>query len=276
MRAAIVPTGVVLLCAALFGQMHCSAQIRNAQALQTDAAFQFMQEPPVQSELEANLEGMQVEGAVGSAAEFNDRAIVRTRLLQLNGAEQDFLRSIRLAPANPVPYLNLSRLYYLLEETDNAYRVLDRFVDRAEANERDLFQIGQDLMFARRDAEARLYMRAMLARRRLPVEAALWLAADRMRSQDYAAAMEYYDRTLAINPDESRALFGMAYIHYQAANYDRAAFFAGLAIDHGSIEPDVYYLSARSLFQLERFEQALQVLRDCPVDRRNLEMIRLQ
>ena len=263
----------------------CTAQIRNGDRIATDPYLIYAL-PEHQSEEFQQLDPEDARatlGEPGTAAQWNDAAVLDARLQRIDQAETEFETAIHLAPTDPLAYANLARLYFLLGELD---RVRDVYAKLATAtgNGDALLARAMDLAGAGRLPEARLLMEALA---RPPVaalarplsaatqnapgsetradltppagEAALWLAADAMHALDYGRAREYYDQVLAVNALEPRALFGRGYISYLAEDWTAAARLLGLARTRGSVEPALPYYLTRALFQLERYPEALAI-----------------
>ncbi|MCR9141225.1 MAG: hypothetical protein NXI24_03170 [bacterium] len=251
----------------------CVAQVRNGDLIAADPHLvyagperlteEFQQQDPEDARASSALENP------ASAADWNDRAVLDARLQRLAAAEEAFVQAIQLEPDASLSYLNLGRLYLLLDESEQARNNYARLAARSPSTAGQLYQQAVDFSAAGRLTEARWIMQALAG---LPADSAaapgmqatLWLAGDAMHALDYGRAREYYDRVLAVDAFDARALFGRGYIAYLAEDWSGAAELLGLARKHGSVETGLPYYLTRALFERERYDEALTIARSVP------------
>lgn len=256
---------IVCLGLSIPGLSGCIAQIRNGDQIAADPYLTYAT-PERTTEEFLQLEPTEARLALENpttAAEWNDRAVLDARLQQLDAAETAFEKSIELEPQTPLAYYNLGRLYTLLGEDARARQIYVRLVQKGAVPGERLYQRATQMSGENRRGEARWIMEALASIVAQPasIDAALWLAGDAIHALDYARARDYYDRVLAKNPLEPRALFGRGYISYLAEDWPAAAHLLGLALKHNSREPTLPYFLTRALFEQERYSEALKIVR---------------
>ena len=266
----------------------CIAQVRNGDRIAVDPHLTYAAaERRTQEFQQLDLEEARAHPALENpenGADWNDRGVLEARLQRLAAAEQAFQQAITLAPAESLPYYNLSRLYALLGEDDRARKIYARLVQQGGLDGARLYERAIEMSAGGRLREARWMMQSLADQlpARAPeaagseqnvrsglapagaIEAALWLAADAMHALDYGRARSEFDRVLTVSPRDARALFGRGYISYLAQDWPAAAHLLGLARSGGSTEPGLPYYLTRALFEEERYDEALAVARAAP------------
>jgi tetratricopeptide (TPR) repeat protein len=259
----------------------CIAQIRNGDQIAADAHLEYAA-PERQTEEFLQTDPADARSALenpSSAGDWNDRAVLDARLQRLAAAEAGFEQAIQLAPDSPLAYFNLGRLYALLGEDARAGEVYRRMLGNRVLPDTGLYERATEMSGAGRLTEARWIMQALATGPRrttaessernpgeqdgqsAAISATLWLAGDAMHALDYARAREHYDRVLAVDALEARALFGRGYISYLAEDWTAAAQLLDLARRQNSTEPGLPYFLTRTLFELERYDEALTIAR---------------
>lgn len=253
----------------------CVAQVRNGDQIARDPYLSYAPENVEFLQLAPDEVRRRLESPA-NAAQWNDRAVAEARLQHLDLAEAGFQQAIQMEPTHSLAYFNLSRLYVLVAEPERARSTYLGLLQSRALGGGELFTQATDMAGAGRHEEATILMEALASidipavvreesggatviQSSPPLEAALWLAADAMHQLDYARARHYFDRVLAVDALEARALFGRGYIGYLAEDWDGAAELLGLAQRARSQEPGLPYLLTRALFEQDRYDEALAV-----------------
>lgn len=249
-----------LLTALLLGLCACTAQIRDDEAIASDALL-------LEHASAVTSQPLAFKPWSGPADE-NDAAVQAVRAGKLDEAELLFEQSIQTKPLFALAYINLARLYTISGEPERARVVYLRLAKEKGFTDAEIFASARKLYEFSRTAEGVGLMEALAETR--PAAAVLtWLGSYRLGLADYAGADAAFDEALSLNRIDGEALFGRGYIRWLAGDANAAADFFGRAMTAGWKEPALCSLRLQALFRSNRLEEAEKEIPGCKVQ--NLE-----
>jgi len=84
------------------------------------------------------------------------------------------------------------------------------------------------------------------------------------KRQEFLMSHDYYQKALEMEPDNTSALIGIAVIYQELELPEKALRYAEKAIKHDDSDPELKYIKADILKELERFDEALDIFNKMP------------
>ncbi|KAM3135023.1 hypothetical protein pb186bvf_012847 [Paramecium bursaria] len=141
---------------------------------------------------------------------------------------KSFRKTIELSPSFRKAYLQISKIYVILEKSDIAVKFLQDGLELDKNNIKILTQLGQinlDLL-------------------------------------QYNEALKFYELCLKLNKNYLKALYGKGYILFQLQKYEQAIHYMLEVIKFNSQLPDTYLILCECLKKLNKKDAALQILQE--------------
>ena len=159
-------------------------------------------------------------------------------------------------PKNLRLMYQLGLAYYNIEEIDKAQRLWRKAAEMMPEKsmmKTTLLDIIKRAEKRKTFLKRKKRLAAVIGNGQIPLEEGLELASLYKEGKEYLKAVNLYKRITAVYPDEPRAYIGVAEINYMEGRILWAQRYYGLALEHGSNDPDV----KRRVEDMEEYLRAL-------------------
>ncbi len=244
----------------------CLYPIRNNENIENDSFFLFLpgneyhrdKAESVQSPWEAKSH----RGKAIIGPDRNNLGILFLRNSLLDDAEDEFLEAQKLLPNNPIPSLNLLRLYYLVDDVSEAKSYLESYLKRSSAVDRKKFE--NLLVETNRQEELVIFRDALSTIPGQELHAWEGLAEYFFSKQEWPKSYFYLEKILQQSPYHKNARGLMLRMAHILEKWDDALVF-GLSLNAtGERIPELEYYIAHAYAEKKRYSEALEWIRKSP------------
>ncbi|MFB5650335.1 tetratricopeptide repeat protein [Leptospira wolffii] len=248
----------------------CLYPVRNNEILEQDTQFLFLPANEYTREkVEEVTSPWQAKSHRGKAIlgpDRNNLGILFLRNSLLDDAETEFLEAQKLLPSNPVPSLNLLRLYYLVDDISEAKKFLSSYLKQAPPVERKKFE--NLLLETDREEELVIFRDALSS---IPgQELGAWegLAEYFFSKQDWPKSYFYLEKILQQSPYHKNGRGLMLRIAHILEKWDDVLVFGNSLSATGERIPELEYYMAHAYFEKRRYAEALTWIGKAPESER--------
>ncbi|WCL48981.1 tetratricopeptide repeat protein [Leptospira sp. GIMC2001] len=258
----------------------CSFPIKHADALEVDDKFIFLdsRSVPIQQMRNPDMarSNLKILMALSNPdfAEKNNLAVLHAKAGQLDLAEKSFRSLLIPKPKDYTPFLNLVRMYYIIEEYSEARSFVSDWV-RREGIQLEEFKRILDLFYK----SYRLKERGMLleAVEKIPgFELYAWIELSKyfLNERDLSSTEYYLQNILTLSPFDEDALMGMAELSLDMRRWQELVDYGkALNLTPNGKKKSFFYI-AKGYFELGNYKEALSWIDKTPeMERANLEFL---
>jgi Flp pilus assembly protein TadD len=159
------------------------------------------------------------------------------------------VRALQLSPVMPHLWVNLGAIYRFAGQHRDAEDSYLYALDLAPDNESAMNNLVVLYGIEGRDEERLAWERRVDRYRDSNPWYHAWLGDQAAGEEDWPAALAYYERAVALLPDDSRLLFAIGQVHFALDDPERASGYLRLAIEHATLRSDIdtYELQLRAI-----------------------------
>lgn len=266
------------LCACLFF-ISCLYPVRNNEVLENDSFFLYLNaeeytREKVDSLIDSPWTARSHRGKATLGPDKNNLGILFLRNSLLDDAEKEFIDAQKLLPNNPVPSLNLLRLYYLAEDISEAKKFLSGYLKQVSPIERKKFE--NLLLETNREEELILFRDALSEIPGQEISAWEGLSEYFFSKQDWPKSYFYLEKILKQSPYNRNARGMMLKMAHILEKWDDVLVFGTSLNATGERIPEMEYFIAHAYFEKRRYNEALDWLKKIPEqEKESIEILEL-
>ncbi|PKA17685.1 hypothetical protein CH363_03340 [Leptospira haakeii] len=258
------PVNLFLLPFLLF--FSCLYPVRNNELIENDPMFLYLPSTDYTREkvdsVKSPWEAKTHRGKAILAPDKNNLGILFVKFSLIDDAEEEFLSSQKLLSNNPIPALNLLRLYYLVDDISEAKKFLQTFLKQSPPIERKKFE--NLLIETQREEELVIFRDALSTIPGQEVYAWEGLAEYFFSKQEWSKSYYYLERILQQSPFHKNARGLMLKMAHILEKWDDVLVF-GLSLNGtGERVPELEYYIAHAYYEKRRYAEALDWLHKAP------------
>ncbi|TGK21162.1 hypothetical protein EHO61_04735 [Leptospira fluminis] len=256
----------------------CVYPVRYAETLESDRGFLYLSSERFTKEkiesIESPWEAKSLRGKAISTEDHNNLGILFAKRSLLDEAEQEFLEARKSSASDPIPILNLLRLYYLVDAISEAKALLSNYLKQTNPTERN--KIEKILLDNLREEELVIFWDSSSSIPGQEVHSWNGLADYFYRKQDWSKSYFYLEKILVVSPYHKNARGLMLKMADTLEKWDEAIVFGQSLIGTAERVPDLEYYLAHAYSEKKRYDEALEWIRKVPEsDRGNLRFLNL-
>lgn len=247
--------------------LHCQYPLRNSSLLETDQHFimynlNIKDVPTRGSRLKSLITKLNLEQSDESK---NNLGVIYAVHSQIELVAKT-LQPLFLGKINQVAFLNLTRMYYLLEE----YSLIRKFVNelvKIDTNYKKTF--NEILLFLQknnRNDERIIILGELINVRGFEVSAAEELGNYYFQNNNISQAEYYFELILRVNPFHKSSLYSLSHMSLDQGNWSDVKIYAKtlLKLSPEKNQLDIYYAIAKAEYELNNFSEAIKYLNQSP------------
>ncbi|WP_039948395.1 tetratricopeptide repeat protein [Leptospira fainei] len=248
----------------------CLYPVRYAETLENDSGFIYLSSQLYPREIVDSIKNpWEAKSQRGKASLFNDRnnlGILLAKNSLLDDAEIEFTEAHKLAPSDPIPVLNLIRLYYLVEDVSECKTFLSGYLKTVSQINRN--KVEKTLEDNHREEELVIYWDVLSNIPGQEVHAWNGLADHFFRKQDWPKSYFYLEKILQLSPYHKNARALMLQMANNLEKWDEAIVFGLSLVRTGERVPDLEYYLAHAYSEKKRYDEALVWIGKVPENER--------
>ncbi|TGK07119.1 hypothetical protein EHO59_03145 [Leptospira semungkisensis] len=245
---------------------YCQYPIRDHERIESDPYFVYL---PATDYTQEKVESVQSPWVAKShrgkailAPDKNNLGILFVRNSLLDDAEIEFQSAQKLLPNNPVPSLNLLRLYYILDDISDAKKFMEAFLKQNPPLERKKFE--NFLIEASRDEELVIFRDALSTIPGQELYAWEGLADYFFTKQEWTKSYFYLEKILQQSPYHKNARGLTMKMANILEKWDDVIVFGLSLTGTGERVPELEYYMAHAYYEKRRYSEALEWIQKAP------------
>ncbi|WP_246048779.1 tetratricopeptide repeat protein [Leptospira sarikeiensis] len=196
------------------------------------------------------------------APDKNNLGILFVHNSLIDDAEEEFLNAQKLLPNNPVPALNLLRLYYLVDDITESKKFLGTYLKQSPALERKKFE--NVLIESNREEELVIFRDSLSNIPGQELYAWEGLAEYFFAKQDWSKSYYYLEKILQQSPFHKNARGLMLKMAHILEKWDDVLVFGTSLSGTGERVPELEYYIAHAYSEKKRYSEALNWIQRAP------------
>lgn len=201
--------------------------------------------------------------------ELNNLAVYGVKLSYIESSEEILKKLQKERPQEMIPFLNLLRIYYLLEEYDIAKKMLNEYYKANTNDKKKVFEFMKFLKSSNRAEEHVLFLDVISTYQEHEMQALEELGQYFLSIGELDLAKSYFEKILTIYAYNPIALFSMMQIHYTNESWANVITYAAPLKKIKSKEKNFHTMMAKAFFELGDYAQAVKISEEAPEEEKN-------
>lgn len=239
----------------------------KADALKNDNRFILLDEnlnpieKPDFSSLDKKIRALQ---KAKSFHDLNNLAVYGAKLSYIESSEEILKKLQKEKPNEMAPFLNLLRIYYLLDEYEIAKNMLNEYYKAHLGDKNKVFEFMKSLKASNRAEEHVLFLDVISNYQEHETQALEELGLYFLSIRDYELAKPYFEKILTIYAYHPVALHSMMQIHFVNESWANVISFGTPLKKEKKKANDYYAMMAKSYYELGEYSQAIKLSEEAP------------
>lgn len=196
--------------------------------------------------------------------ELNNLAVYGVMLSYIESSEEILKKLQKEKPQEMVPYLNLLRIYYLLDEYEIAKKMLNSFYKYHARDKKKVFDFMKYLKESSRAEEHVLFLDVISNYEEYEMQALQELGEYFISIRDLDLAKPYFEKILTIYAYNPVALHSMMLIHYINESWADVITYATPLRKEKAKDKAYYTMLAKAYFELGEYKLAVKASEEAP------------
>lgn len=218
-------------------------------------------ENPNFSNLDQKIKSLQ---KAKSFHELNNLAVYGAKLSYIESSEEIFKKLQKEKPHEMVPYLNLLRIYYVLDEYDIAKKMLNGYYKTHATNKSKIFDLMKYLKAANRPEEYVIFLDVVSNYPEYEIKALEEIGLYFLSTRDLNLAQSYFERILASYTYYPIALYSLMQIHFINEAWSNVIIMGTALQKEKKKEKDYHAMMAKAYYELGEYEKAIKISEEAP------------
>lgn len=191
--------------------------------------------------------------------ELNNLAVYGVKLSYIESSEDILKKLQKENPQEIVPFLNLLRIYYLLDEYEIGKKMLNEYYKIHIGNKKKIIEIMNFLKTTNRAEEYVLFLDVVSNYQEYEMQALEELGLYFISIRDYELAKSYFEKILTIYAYNPVALHSMMQIHFINESWADVISY-GLPLKKEKVKVNGYYaMMAKAFYELGDYAKAVKI-----------------
>ena len=196
--------------------------------------------------------------------ELNNLAVYGVMLSYIESSEEILKKLQKEKPHEMIPYLNLLRIYYLLDEYEIAKKMLNSFYKYHARDKKKVFEFMKYLKESSRAEEHVLFLDVISNYEEYEMQALQELGEYFISIRDLDLAKPYFEKILTIYAYNPVALHSMMLIHYINESWADVITYATPLRKEKAKDKTYYTMLAKAYFELGEYKLAVKASEEAP------------
>lgn len=196
--------------------------------------------------------------------ELNNLAVYGVKMSYIESSEEILRKLQKEKPQEITPYLNLLRIYYLLEEYDIAKKMLNEYYKSHSGDKKKVFEFMKYLKTSNRSEEHVLFLDVISNYQEFEMQALEELGLYFISIRDFEMARPYFEKILTIYAYNPIALNSMMQIHYINESWGDVVTYATPLKKEKAKDKNYYTMLAKAYFELGEYQLAVKTSEEAP------------
>ena len=196
--------------------------------------------------------------------ELNNLAVYGVMLSYIESSEEILKKLQKEKPQEMVPFLNLLRIYYLLDEYEIAKKMLNNFYKYHAHDKKKVFEFMKYLKESSRAEEHVLFLDVISNYEEYEMQALQELGEYFISIRDLDLAKPYFEKILTIYAYNPVALHSMMLIHYINESWTEVITYATPLRKEKTKDKTYYTMLAKAYFELGEYKLAVKASEEAP------------
>ncbi len=190
--------------------------------------------------------------------ELNNLAVYGAKLSYIESSEEVFKKLQKEKPQEMVPYLNLLRVYYVLDEYDIAKQMLNNFYKVNVTNKSKIFEFMQYLKATNRSEEYVIFLDVVSNYPEYEIKALEEIGFYFLSTRDLNLAQSYFERILTIYAYYPTALYSLMQIHSTNESWNSVITMGTPLKKEKNKGKEYYSMMAKAYYELGDYQKAIK------------------
>lgn len=195
---------------------------------------------------------------------LNNLAVYGAKLSYIESSEEILKKLQKEKPQEMVPFLNLLRIYYLLDEYDIAKKMLNNYYKLHSGDKKKVFDFMKYLKTSNRAEEHVLFLDVISNYQEYEMQALEELGLYFISIRDLELAKPYFEKILTIYAYNPVALHSMMQIHYINESWADVITYATPLKKEKTKEKNYHTMIAKAYFELGEYALAVKASEEAP------------